>query len=162
MSVERLALGSDSPLTATGDLLDELRFARDRVGLPEGELYRMVTSASAQILHLKHGEGSIVPGSTADFIATKDCDQSPATMLANMSSADVELVVRGGRIFLASDAIFERLPAVQRAGLELLIVDGERRWIRASLERLFREAAPVMMGDTLLLGGRKVTHGHTA
>ena len=162
MSVERLALGSDSPLTATGDLLDELRFARDRVGLPEGELYRMVTSASAQILHLKHGEGSIVPGSTADFIATKDCDQSPATMLANMSSADVELVVRGGRIFLASDAIFERLPAVQRAGLELLIVDGERRWIRASLERLFREAAPVMMGDTLLLGGRKVTHGRTA
>ena len=50
----------------------------------------------------------------------------------------------------------------QRAGLELLIVDGERRWIRAPLARLFREAAPVMNGDTLLLGGKKVTYGHTA
>ena len=160
LSIERLALGSDSPLTATGDLLDELRFARDRVGLHEDELYRMVTTAPAQILRLKHGEGSITPGSVADFIATKDRGLSPAATLANMSSKDVELVVRGGRIFLASDAIFQRLHTSQRMGLEPLIVNGERRWIRAPLARLFREAAPVMAGDTLLLGGRKVTHGH--
>jgi len=160
LSMERLALGSDSPLTATGDLLDELRFARDRVGLHEDELYCMVTTAPAQILRLKHGEGSIAPGSGANFIATKDYGLSPAATLANMSSKDVELVVRCGRVFLASDAIFQRLPTLQRTGLEPLIVDGERRWIRAPLTRLFREAAPVMSGDTLLLGGKKVTYGH--
>ena len=162
LDIERLALGSDSSLTAVGDLLDELRFARHRVGLPDDELYRMVTHAPALILGLKRGEGSIVPGSTVDFIATKDSGLSPAATLAEMSSEDVELVVRGGRVFLAGDAIFERLPDSQRAGLEPLIVDGERRWIRAPLARLFREAAPVMNGDTLLLGGKKVTHGHAA
>jgi ubiquinone/menaquinone biosynthesis C-methylase UbiE/cytosine/adenosine deaminase-related metal-dependent hydrolase len=162
LGIDKLALGSDSPLTATGDLLDELRFARDRVGLPEEELYRMVTSAPAQILQLKHGEGSITPRSVADFIATKDRGLSPSATLADMSSKDVELVVRAGRIFLVSDAIFERLPASQRTGLEPLIVDGERRWIRTPLAHLFREAAPVMDGDTLLLGGKKVTYGNAA
>ena len=162
LGVERLALGSDSPLTATGDLLDELRFARDRVGLPEDELYRMVTTAPAHILHLKRGEGCLAPGSIADFIATKDRGLCPAVALANISAGDVELVVRGGRVFLASDTIFESLHADQRAGHQSLIVDGERRWIRAPLARLFREAAPVMTGDTLMLGGKKVTYGHTA
>ncbi len=161
-SIQRLALGSDSPLTAAGDLLDELRFAIDRVGLCEDELYRMVTTAPSVILGLKHGEGNIVPGSVANFIATKDRGLSPAATLAEMSSKDVELVVREGRIFLASDAVFARLHESQRSGLELLVVDGERRWIRAPLARLFREAAPVMNGDTLLLGGKKVTYGNAA
>jgi len=162
LGIAKLALGSDSPLTAAGDLLDELRFAHDRVGLPEDELYRMVTSASAVILRLKHGEGSLTPGSTADFIATRDRGLSPAATLAEMSSNAVELVVRGGRIFLASDTIIQRLSEVQRGGLEPLTVGGERRWIRAPLAHLFREAAPVMTGDTLLLGGKKVTYGHAA
>lgn len=162
LEIESLALGSDSSLTAIGDLLDEVRFARDRVGLRDDELYRMVTSAPPHIFCLKHGEGSIAPGSTADFIATRDRGLSPAAMLAEMSSEDVELVVRAGRVFLAGETIFERLFDEQRAGLEPLIVDGERRWIRAPLARLFREAAPVMNGDTLLLGGKKVTHGHAA
>jgi cytosine/adenosine deaminase-related metal-dependent hydrolase/ubiquinone/menaquinone biosynthesis C-methylase UbiE len=162
LSIAKLALGSDSPLTATGDLLDELRFAFDRVGLREDELYRMVTSAPAQILRLKRGEGGLVPGSTADFIATQDRGISPAATLAKMSSQDVELVVRAGRIFLASDTIFQRLHQTARAGLELLVVDGERRWIRAPLARLFREAAPVMSDGVLFLAGKKVTHGHAA
>jgi len=160
--VQRLALGSDSPLTAAGDLLDQLRFTLDRVGLCEDELYGMVTTAPSLILGLKCGEGSIAPGSIANFIATKDRGLSPAATLAEMSSEDVELVVREGRVFLASDVIFERLHENQRTGLELLVVDGERRWIRAPLARLFREAAPVMDGDTLLLGGKKVTHGNAA
>jgi hypothetical protein len=149
-------------LTAAGDLLDELRFAIDRVGLCEDELYRMVTTAPSVVLGLKRGEGNIVPGSVANFIATEDRGLSPAATLAEMSSKDVELVVREGRIFLASDAVFARLHESQRTGLELLVVDGERRWIRAPLARLFREAAPVMDGDTLLLGGKKVTYGNAA
>jgi len=162
LSIQRLALGSDSPLTATGDLLDELRFTLDRVGLCEDELYGMVTTAPSLILGLTCSEGSIAPGSIANFIATKDRGLSPAATLAEMSSEEVELVVREGRVFLASDVIFERLHENQRTGLELLVVDGERRWIRAPLARLFREAAPVMDGDTLLLGGKKVTYGNAA
>jgi ubiquinone/menaquinone biosynthesis C-methylase UbiE len=160
--IHKVALGSDSPLTAVGDLLDELRFAHIHIGLHEDDLYRMVTNASAQILHLNHGEGSLTPGSSADFIATQDRGLSPSATLAQMSSEDVELVVRAGRVFLASNAIFQRLPKPARAGLELLFVDDQPRWIRVSLTDLFRGAAPVMDGNSLYLAGKKVTHGHAA
>lgn len=160
--IKKIALGSDSPLTATGDLLDELRFAHTHAGLHEDDLYRMVTDAPAQILALKQGEGRLAPESTADFIATHDRGLSPAATLAQISSQNVELVVRAGRICLASDEIFRRLPEAARAGLELLIVDDQPRWIRASLTDLFLGAAPVMDGDSLLLAGKKVTHGHAA
>jgi cytosine/adenosine deaminase-related metal-dependent hydrolase len=161
-SIRKIALGSDSPLTATGDLLDELRFAHTHAGLREDDLYRMVTSDPAKILGLNGGEGRLAPGTTADFIATQDRGLSPAATLAQMSSRSVELVVRAGRIFLASEAILQRLPDAARAGLELLIVDDQPRWIRAPLADLFRGAAPVMNRDSLFLAGKEVKHGHAA
>jgi cytosine/adenosine deaminase-related metal-dependent hydrolase/ubiquinone/menaquinone biosynthesis C-methylase UbiE len=160
--IHRVALGSDSPLTAVGDLLDELRFTHLHMGMNEGDLYRMVTSASVRILHLSDGEGSLAPRSIADFIATQDRGLSPAATLAQMSSQDVELVVRAGRVFLASSVIFQRLPEAARVGLEPLVVGDQLRWIRAPLADLFGAAAPVMNGNSLCLAGKKVTYGRPA
>ena len=162
LGVRKIALGSDSPLTAVGDLLDEVRFVRECTGLEDEALYRMVTTAPAEILRLRRGEGRIVAGGAADFIATRDLGLSPAATLVGMAAGDVELVVRGGRVFLASDAVWARLPEEMREGLELLVVDGERRWIRAPLEELFDGAASVMVGDFLLVGGKKVSRGYAA
>jgi cytosine/adenosine deaminase-related metal-dependent hydrolase/ubiquinone/menaquinone biosynthesis C-methylase UbiE len=161
-SVKRVALGSDSPLTATGDLLDEVCFARNHTELSDSDLFRMVTTEPATMLRLKRGEGQLASGSAADFIATRDRSLSPAETLAQMSSQEVELVVRGGKVLLASDAIFQRLPEAMRAGLDLLIVDGESRWIRAPLAFLFHEAAAVMDRGALMLAGKKVSHGRAA
>jgi cytosine/adenosine deaminase-related metal-dependent hydrolase len=159
-SVKNLALGSDSPLTAAGDLLDELRFAHTHAAFTAEALYRMVTTAPAQILRLNQHEGRLTPGSPADFIATRDRGLSPADTLARISSQDIELVIRNGQVFLTSDTLYPRLSPTQRDGLELLLVDGHRRWIRAPLARLFHAAAPVMHGATLHLAGKKVTHAH--
>jgi len=54
-----VALGNDSPLTAEGDLLDEIRFAIRFCGIPPHVAYRMVTEAPAAVLRLKDAEGSI-------------------------------------------------------------------------------------------------------
>jgi len=160
--LNQIALGSDSPLTATGDLLDELQFARSHNSLDAEALFRMVTTAPATMLRLKRGEGQLTSGSSGDFIATRDRGLSPAETLAQITSRNVELVVRSGKAFLASEAIFARLPEAMRVGLDLLVVDGERRWIRAPLGHLFREAAGVMDGATLMLAGKKVSHGRSA
>ncbi len=58
-SIENVALGSDSPLTAEGDLLDEIQFAMRFCNISSPVAYRMVTEAPAAILRLKGGEGSI-------------------------------------------------------------------------------------------------------
>ena len=56
-SIERVALGSDSPITAAGDLLDETRYLYAEIGLDPNTIYNMVTSNAAEILHLQDGQG---------------------------------------------------------------------------------------------------------
>jgi cytosine/adenosine deaminase-related metal-dependent hydrolase/SAM-dependent methyltransferase len=153
----RLALGSDSPLTSVGDLLDEIRFAREIVGMDERQLYASVTTSAADVLRLRDGQGTLRVGALADFVAVRDTGFSPAKTLATLSWRDVELVVIGGQIHLASSEMYRRLPEVLTKELQLLEIEGELRWIRAPLSRLCADASRHLPGD-LKLGGRKVRH----
>jgi cytosine/adenosine deaminase-related metal-dependent hydrolase len=155
-SLPRLALGSDSPLTAVGDLLDEVQFACDLTQLHPDALYRLVTSQSAQLLRLREGQGSLRPGGVADIVAVRDRGLSPGETLRSLSYREVELVLIGGRVHAASDELWQRLPEVARARLQPITVEGTLRWIRAPLERLFRETEP-HLPDGIFLGGKRVS-----
>jgi cytosine/adenosine deaminase-related metal-dependent hydrolase len=54
-SLDTVVLGSDSPLTAAGDLLDEIKFATRTIGLDANALYAMVTNRPAEVLRLRNG-----------------------------------------------------------------------------------------------------------
>jgi cytosine/adenosine deaminase-related metal-dependent hydrolase/ubiquinone/menaquinone biosynthesis C-methylase UbiE len=152
----RVALGSDSPLTADGDLLDEVRCAHQLLQAPAEALYTCVTRKPAQILALKNGEGAIRIGSVADLIAVRDNGLTPADTLATLSYRDVELVLLAGRVQLASPDLRKRLPPSACAGLQPLSIEGVVRWVRAPLKRLFEEAQ-AYLGDKLYLGGRRIS-----
>ena len=47
-SLNKVSLGSDSPLTAAGDLLDEIRFAHTQIGLHANSVYGMVTNQAGR------------------------------------------------------------------------------------------------------------------
>jgi cytosine/adenosine deaminase-related metal-dependent hydrolase/SAM-dependent methyltransferase len=156
--VTRAALGSDSPLTAQGDLLDEVRFAHESVGLDAEELYGLVTTRAAEVLRLEDAEGSVQLGGVADFIGVRDINRSPAETLVALSWREVELVVVGGCVQLASAEIVKRLPRSVTTGLRPLEIEGDVRWIRAPLGRLFAETQRHLARE-IRLGGRKVRHG---
>ncbi len=84
---------SDSPLTAEGDLLDEIRFAVRSFGVSPLTAYKMVTTIPASILRLDDAEGSIKEIGLADLIAIRDTGQNPAEMMETMSMTDVEFVM---------------------------------------------------------------------
>jgi len=155
--VNNLVLGSDSPLTAAGDLLDEIRYAHVTTGVEAAELYRLAITRPADVFRFDDGRGAIRPGAAADLIAVRDGGASPANILAQMSSNDVEIVVVAGRLQLASEALFGRLPDELTAGLQPLEVDGQTRWVRAPLGRLFGEATEVL-GRNITLGKKRVRH----
>jgi cytosine/adenosine deaminase-related metal-dependent hydrolase/SAM-dependent methyltransferase len=154
-SFPKVALGSDSPLTAHGDLLDEVRYAHEFLQTPPADLYAYVTLEPARLLHLKNGEGRIRPGATADLIAVRDRGLTPSETLAGLSYKEVELVLLGGRVQLASTEMLQRLPSSVRKGLKCLSVEGTARWVRAPMDRLFAEAK-AHLGNQLLLGGKEV------
>jgi cytosine/adenosine deaminase-related metal-dependent hydrolase len=154
--VERIALGTDSPLTAAGDLLDELRIARDE-GVSTARLYEFVTTGGADVLRLNEGEGSLSPSSIANIVALRDLNFSPADTLVSSSFRDVGLVVRRGRVQLLADELMPRVPAALTSGLHPLMVEGGLFWVRAPLGRLFRHTVEVL-GCNLRLGGKEVTN----
>jgi cytosine/adenosine deaminase-related metal-dependent hydrolase/SAM-dependent methyltransferase len=156
-----VALGSDSPLTAQGDLLDELRFAHDHVGIAPETLFSQVTSSAAQVLRLKDGEGTLRVGAFADLIAVRDKGFTPAETLASSSYRDIELVLLAGRVQLVSTELRQKLPPHLTEGLEPLGVDGHIRWIRAPVPKLLTQASAIL-GSDLRLGGRKVKYEHAA
>ena len=155
--VDRVMLGSDSPLTAAGDLLDEVCLAHEQVGISPDDLYRFVLENPKDILHLKSGEGRIRAGGPADFIAVRDAGLNPAQALTSISFADIELVVVSGRVQVASDQLFRRLPQALTEGMSPLQVESVLRWVRAPLGRLFREAERAL-GCDLRIGGKRVRH----
>jgi hypothetical protein len=151
--IDNLAIVNDSPLTAIGDLLDEVHFAIQACALSPQAAYRMVTTAPAAILRLNNGEGSITESSAADLIAVRDTGGSPAHILQRLSAADVELAMIGGRVQLASNTMIDRLPASVKKGLEPLSINGITRWVRAPVSNLLAQAEEVLGRGNVRLNG---------
>jgi len=160
-SLDTVVLGSDSPLTAAGDLLNEINFAHKRIGLDANALYAMVTTRPAEVLHRQQGEGSLKPGSVADMLVVRDGGLSPAETLASLTIDQIELVLVGGRIQLAGPSIIGHLPSALRQGLQPFEVDGQPRWVRAPIERLIAEAEETL-GSGLRVGGKRVRRAPAA
>jgi hypothetical protein len=154
--IEKIAIGSDSPLTAEGDLLDETRFAIRSLKISALAAYDMVTTVAAAILRLEDAEGSIKESGMADLIAVRDSGQNPADRLETLSINDVEFVMIGGRVQLVSEAILGRLPFETRQGLEPLSIDGSIRWLRAPVKTLLQKTEEVLGKGRVQLGSRKV------
>jgi cytosine/adenosine deaminase-related metal-dependent hydrolase len=157
-SIERVALGSDSPITAAGDLLDEVRYLYTETGLPRNTIYDMVTAKPAEIFHLQDGQGRIQECGVADLIVVRSEQSTPARVLAELNFTDVELVLLAGEVQMASPLLYARLPNDHRSGMELIQVADHQRWIRAPLQDLFQTAESVLGQNTLLLSGREVRY----
>jgi cytosine/adenosine deaminase-related metal-dependent hydrolase len=154
--IDNVALGNDSPLTAEGDLLDEVRFAMRSCGIPPETAYRMVTEAPAAILRLRDAEGSIRVSGIGDLIAVRDTGEDAADRLRTLSMSDVEFVMIGGRVRLASEAVLERLSPAAKQGLEPLWIDGAIRWLRAPVKELLQKTEEVLGKGEVRLGAKTV------
>jgi cytosine/adenosine deaminase-related metal-dependent hydrolase len=160
-SLNMVVIGSDSPLTAAGDLLDEVNFAYNELGLGASSLYEMVTERSATVLRLRNGEGCLKQGSVADLIAVRNKGLTPAETIAQLTFNQVELVILSGRVQLASASLYRRLPDSFKAGLQPLIIEGHQRWLRAPIDDLLAETRKTV-GRDVRLGGKKVDHAGIA
>lgn len=133
-----LALGTDSPITAQGDLLDELRFVAETYSLPPSTLLDLVTTAPASILRL--------PPRHDDWIAAPAFGQPP------------ELVVIGAKIKLISHRLASALPEWLRRKFSPLALEGRPEvLVRWNIPQLLRDTRQHLGSGPFRLAGRKVT-----
>ncbi len=90
-----IALGTDSALTAEGDLIDHLKCAGR-------ETWPLVTTNAARILHLNAGQGTIRERGVADLVAVADKGQTPAEALGDFRP---EMVMVRGQVMLLSESL---------------------------------------------------------
>jgi cytosine/adenosine deaminase-related metal-dependent hydrolase len=138
-----IALGTDSALTAQGDLIDHLKCAGS-------ETWPLVTTNAARILHLNAGRGTIRERGVADVVAVVDEGQTPAAALHDLHP---ELVMVRGQVMLLSDRFASRTIA---SGLHAIHVEERGRYlVRADIPALYAAAARVL-GPEIRLAGRRV------
>ena len=99
-STPRIAIGTDSRLTGSIDLLDELRAAREASPVPSSELLAMVTTHAADLLRQPRA-GRIAAGGPADLAVIPPAADDPGDALLRTTRGDVRLVVVGGRPMVA-------------------------------------------------------------
>ena len=90
----RLTLASDSRLTGSRDLLDEMRVASLHSDLSPRELLRLVTCDATRILRLSD-RGALNTGQRADCAIVR-AGADPYRSLLDAGRADIRAVVRGG------------------------------------------------------------------
>jgi cytosine/adenosine deaminase-related metal-dependent hydrolase len=158
----RAALGTDSPLTCDGDLLDELKVARRALALTPRRLYGMVTAEAAGVFHLQDGEGKIVPGGIADLVVVRDGGLSPASTLLSLDRGALRIVMVGGEIRLVSESFASRLPSAVVRQLQPVVVEDRGRRTRflvaATIPEILRSAESIL--GAVRLTGRRVHAGY--
>ncbi len=110
-----VVLGSDSLLTADGDLLDELRAARRLGLLDDARLMDAVGATAARRLRLR--PPSLVPGAPADLAVFR-------RPVLESAADDVALVMVDGRVRVADPALG---PALDALALATMTIGGVTR-----------------------------------
>jgi cytosine/adenosine deaminase-related metal-dependent hydrolase len=136
-----IALGSDSALTAAGDLLDEMRVARRTVD--SATLYQMVTDVPRRILRLS----SQHPGDVALY---RNIGLPPSETVLQAGPPD--LVMIGGRVQLVTENFANRLPLAQVRRMHRFVVGGRAVFCRPHVGELYRQTAAVLGPDFQLAG----------
>jgi hypothetical protein len=134
-----ICLGSDSRITGSRDLLDEIRHAAAAVPTTPTELLRMVTTVPAGVLRLPHG-GRLVVNAPADLFVLPGTGGDAADALVASRREDVALVAIGGRPMLAIPQFAALFPARRRAQTGIR-VDGRGRLADAEFARRMRNCA---------------------
>ncbi|MGA3080385.1 MAG: amidohydrolase family protein [Terracidiphilus sp.] len=136
LSYPSIALGSDSPISAAGNLLDELQAARTLLDIPPDLLYRTVTTRAAWLLRLTEHRGAIVAGGAADLLITRDNGLPPCESLCTLSRSDIAAVMHGGEVTVASNEFLSQLDQAAQSRLFPLQCHGQRWHVAAPPEVL--------------------------
>lgn len=124
----RVAVGTDSSITGSSSLLEELRAAHQEKSLTPKELFGMVTDSPRRMFGLRPDAGSIVKGGRADLFLLRATDVSPYATLLHAEPGDIALLFRRGKV-LFHDACFDKHFRHDGSSSPRVALNGQTKWI---------------------------------
>ena len=108
-----VALGTDSTLTGSTTMFDEMRAAKDMSSRSSQDIVRMVTDIPKKIFNLPFGAGEIVEGGRADLFLVPSDEADPYRAIIAADPASLMLMMKQGDV-LYYDATKFQLPFSDR------------------------------------------------
>jgi len=136
-----LAIGTDSRITGTRDLLEELRVARATAPLSTADILAMVTHGAADVLRQPR-VGRIAVGLSADFVVVPPIAPTASEAVLEASRRDLRLVTVAGRPLVGDADIADPIFKGRRIAARPLGVDGAPKIADAALVRRI-ESCPI-------------------
>ncbi len=135
-----ILFGTDSTLTASWNIWDHLRLAREKNLLSDPELYDSVTAAPAATWNM-HDRGSLVEGQLADIVIAKP-GVNPGTWDAfyNLNPEDILLIIHRGNIRLFDVELVEQLKKadIPVAKYTAFYINGVAKYVEGDLPGLMK------------------------
>jgi cytosine/adenosine deaminase-related metal-dependent hydrolase len=143
-SIARIGLGTDSRLTGSRDLLDEMRVALATGHITPQQISQLVTTNAANLLRLPRA-GRIAPGLPADLLILPRLSDDPYTTLLAAERKDVQLVILDGRPLFGAPE-FSDIFSAWGVKAQPIYVDGVPKLIEQSLARRIQRCAISELG----------------
>jgi hypothetical protein len=132
----QLKLGSDSRLTADGDLLDEMRWVFNyHTDKTKGAINAVILAMQTNTRWFQDARyqfQDVREKDLADFIAIRTTDEHPAIQLCESSRADLALVMRDGVPMIGDVDAMQRFGHVKQVDA---VLDGKPKRINAKLAK---------------------------
>ncbi len=157
-SYPNIALGTDSPLSGVGDLLDEIRLAYGQLGIPAPLVYELVTSRAARLLRLNSETGLSAarlqgrphrhPGPGAHACRHARSDYPGAMWTSSWKAEESCCYPPPSRTAFRANS---------KRDWKQISIDGVDRFLRAPVAGLWSETSAAL-GRTPTLSGRTLCH----
>lgn len=130
----RLGIGTDSRLTGSRDLLDELRVAAAHSDLTPAQLLSLATTQNASVLRLEQRDPLAAGTGDDGVIVRARAGTDPATALLGASRGDLLAVLKGA-VPMIADPEFARLFVASQTATVAVSLDGRPKLIAKHLLR---------------------------
>lgn len=138
-----LCLGTDSTLTGSETLFDELRIAQKEISLTPQQLFYLVTEAPRRIFQFSRDAGRISVDGRADLFLLPSDSTEPYEQLLHASPLDIALLVRNGKIFFFDSTLMNKKDSMYK-GFNLQM-GGHTKTIRnKNFGKIFSELRPYL------------------
>lgn len=127
-----ISLGTDSTMSGSKNLFDELRAAYETNYVTSAKLMKMVTTLAASVSGISDGRGRITTGGPADLVILPDDAGRTDQVLLKSRPRDLAMVLVAGEVCLASSWLARILGLDEATSW----VDGERKWLTGDLMSL--------------------------
>ncbi len=144
----KVALGTDSTLTGSESLFEEMRVAKSLKGLNAKSIFDLVTFSPMKMLRLKNREIGL--NATADFLMFQKTQADPFQTILNLTSSSLSVLWKRGLPIFGDRSFRRYVPQVSRK-VSMLRMGEKEKFVIGDFPRLVKQIRSVLPDTDLPL-----------